>query len=75
MRDNNQHKTTKQQTKTDQQPKTKQLKLQKTWKKKHEFFHHEKLRSLKPHYPTTQTQKMIHIQLLCNHLLGITTSV
>jgi hypothetical protein len=27
---------------------------------------YEKLHPLKPHYPTTKTQKTIHIQLLCN---------
>ncbi len=30
---------------------------------------------LKPHYPTTKTQKITHIQLLCNYLLGIKTNV
>jgi saccharopine dehydrogenase-like NADP-dependent oxidoreductase len=51
------------------------VKTIKKMKKKHELFHHEELRSLKPHCPTTKTQKTIHIQLLCNYLLGITTSV
>jgi hypothetical protein len=37
--------------------------------------HYEKLCPLKPHYPTIKTQNKIHIQLLCNYLLGITISV
>jgi hypothetical protein len=37
--------------------------------------HYEKLRLLKPHYLAIKTQKTTHIQLLCNYLLGITTSV
>jgi hypothetical protein len=37
--------------------------------------HYEKSCPLKPHYLATKTQKTIHIQLLCNFFLGITTSV
>ncbi len=39
------------------------------------FLHYEKLHLSKPHYSTTKTQKIIHIQLLCNYPLDITTSV
>ncbi len=35
--------------------------------------HYEKLHMSKSHCPTTKAQKTIHIQLLCNHPLGITT--
>jgi hypothetical protein len=73
MWNNNQCEVTKQKT-TNQQPQTKQLKLQKRWKKKWAF-HNEKLHSLKPCYLTTKTQKTIPIQLLCNYFLGITISV
>jgi hypothetical protein len=38
-------------------------------------FHYEKSCLSKPHYPTTKNSKKIHIQLLCNDLLGITTIV
>jgi hypothetical protein len=38
-------------------------------------YHYEKLHPSKPHYPATKTQKTIHIQLLCNYPLGITTIV
>jgi hypothetical protein len=37
--------------------------------------HYEKLHPSKPHYLATKTQKTIHIQLFCNYLLGITSSV
>ncbi len=37
--------------------------------------HYEKLCSSKSHYPIIKTQKITHIQVLCNYLLGITTSV
>jgi hypothetical protein len=37
--------------------------------------HYDKSYSSKPHYPTTQTQKITHIESLCNYPLGITTIV
>jgi hypothetical protein len=36
---------------------------------------YEKSRPLKPHYHATKIQRTIHIQLLCNNLLGITINV
>jgi hypothetical protein len=36
---------------------------------------YEKSHLLKPHYPATKILKTIHIQLLCNYPLGITTIV
>jgi len=39
---------------------------------KHKY---EKLRLLKPQLPFNLNRKKTHIQLLCNYLLGITTSV
>jgi hypothetical protein len=37
--------------------------------------HYEKSHPSKPHYPTTKTQKITHIQLLYNYPLSITTIV
>jgi hypothetical protein len=35
------------------------------------WIHYEKLRLPKPHYFATKTQKIVHIQLLCNYPLGL----
>jgi hypothetical protein len=37
--------------------------------------HYKNLCSSKPHYRITKIQKKIHIQLLCNYPLGITTTM
>jgi hypothetical protein len=39
------------------------------------YSQYEKSCLLKPHYLAAKTRKTIHIQLLCNYPLGITTSV
>jgi hypothetical protein len=39
------------------------------------FLHYEKLHPPKPHCIATKTQKSIRIQILCNYLLGITTTM